>query len=96
MHQRYRSNISDTQRSHTTLLFSVSNRIGALDDVLKAFTTHGVNLSSIESRPSKTAEWDYDFFVELMTVDSNLLHSIVETLGSTVKDVKIVGTGDEG
>ncbi|KAI3642540.1 hypothetical protein MP228_012095 [Amoeboaphelidium protococcarum] len=49
----------------TTLLFSISDKIGALDEVLQILKQQGVNLSRIESRPSITAEYDYDFFVEL-------------------------------
>jgi prephenate dehydratase len=37
---------------------------GALAGALAAFTTHGLNLTSIHSRPSGRRAWDYVFFVE--------------------------------
>ncbi len=49
----------------TSLLFSTSHKAGALVDVLQVFRKHGLNLSNIESRPSKKREWEYYFFVDL-------------------------------
>ncbi|KAH0543361.1 hypothetical protein FGG08_002317 [Glutinoglossum americanum] len=37
---------------------------GALADALMVFKTHGLNLTSINSRPTQTAPWHYIFFVE--------------------------------
>jgi prephenate dehydratase len=37
---------------------------GALAGALAAFTAHGLNLTSIHSRPSGRRAWDYVFFVE--------------------------------
>jgi len=49
----------------TALLFSIRDRVGALRDVVELFADAGVNLSSIQSRPSRRRAWDYVFFVEL-------------------------------
>jgi chorismate mutase/prephenate dehydratase len=49
----------------TALLFSIRDRVGALRDVVEQFANAGVNLSSIQSRPSRRRAWDYVFFVEL-------------------------------
>ncbi|HLH23308.1 MAG TPA: prephenate dehydratase [Chloroflexota bacterium] len=49
----------------TALLFSIRDRVGALRDVVALFAQAGVNLSSIQSRPSRRRAWDYVFFVEL-------------------------------
>ena len=54
-----------TGRDKTVLVFSIHDRVGALRDLTDAFSTHQVNLSSIQSRPSKRRAWDYLFFVEL-------------------------------
>jgi len=71
--------------------FSISDRIGALDEVLQIIKAHNVNLSRIESRPSKTQDYDYDFFLDLHTKDQALLMSIVQALKPVVKQVKIMG-----
>lgn len=54
-----------TGRNRTALLFTIKDRVGALRDVVEVFAGNGINLSSIQSRPSKRRAWDYIFFVEL-------------------------------
>lgn len=54
-----------TGRDRTAVVFSIRDRVGALRDLTDAFASHAVNLSSIQSRPSRRRAWDYLFFVEL-------------------------------
>ena len=54
-----------TGRDRMALQFSVRDRVGVLRDVLALFAEAGVNLTKIESRPSKRRAWDYVFFVDL-------------------------------
>jgi chorismate mutase / prephenate dehydratase len=54
-----------TGRDKTAVVFSIRDRVGALRDLAEGFATNEVNLSSIQSRPSKRRAWDYVFFVEL-------------------------------
>jgi chorismate mutase/prephenate dehydratase len=49
----------------TSLMFSIKHRAGALSEVLKVFSSHGINLTRIESRPSRQQAWEYVFFVDL-------------------------------
>lgn len=49
----------------TTLVFAVRNEPGALLRALEAFASRGVNLSSLESRPSRTAAWEYVFWADI-------------------------------
>jgi chorismate mutase/prephenate dehydratase len=53
-------------QDRTAILFSIRDRVGALRDVVDVFASAGLNLSSIQSRPSKRRAWDYIFFVELV------------------------------
>jgi phenylalanine-4-hydroxylase len=77
----------------TTVVFSITDHVGALDEVLQIIKSHNVNLSHIESRPSKTADWDYDFFIDLIVPDEHQLSQVVSQLQPVVKNVRIVGTG---
>jgi prephenate dehydratase len=52
-------------RRRTTLAFAVRNEPGALLRALQAFAARGLNLSKLESRPSRTTAWEYVFFVDL-------------------------------
>lgn len=49
----------------TTLVFAVRNEPGTLLRALRTFAERGVNLSKLESRPSRTAAWEYVFWADL-------------------------------
>ncbi len=54
-----------TGRDKTSLMFSVHNRAGELVHALNAFEKYDVNLTMIESRPTKTAAWQYVFYIDV-------------------------------
>ncbi len=60
-----RDSAAPSGRDKTSLLFTTTNRPGALFTMLKCFAEQGVSLSRIESRPSRRGMWDYVFFVDL-------------------------------
>jgi chorismate mutase / prephenate dehydratase len=49
----------------TTIAFAVHDERGALLRVLEIFDREGINLSRIESRPSRQRAWDYVFIADL-------------------------------
>src|SRR4051812_48684600 len=49
----------------TTLAFGVRNEPGTLLAALQAFADQAINLSKLESRPSRDAAWEYVFWVDL-------------------------------
>ncbi|MGE5279405.1 MAG: prephenate dehydratase, partial [Deltaproteobacteria bacterium] len=55
-----------TGADKTSILFSIKDRVGALHDMLMPFKRHRINLTKIESRPSKRRAWDYFFFVDFL------------------------------
>jgi chorismate mutase/prephenate dehydratase len=57
--------VAQTGQDKTSILFSIKDRIGALHDMLMPFRKYRINLTKIESRPSKKKAWDYYFFVDL-------------------------------
>ena len=62
-----RHNPEATGQDRTSLVCSASQggEAGALFRLLEPFARGGVNLSKIESRPSRRGLWDYNFFVDL-------------------------------
>jgi len=52
-------------KDKTSILFSIKDRPGALYDMLKPFAAKGINLTKIESRPSRRKAWEYFFFVDM-------------------------------
>jgi prephenate dehydratase len=49
----------------TTLVLAVRNEPGTLLAVLRVFAEHGLNMSKLESRPSRERAWEYVFWVDL-------------------------------
>jgi len=48
----------------TAIMFTTSHQAGALVEVLNVFSRHNVNLTNIDTRPSKRRNWEYYFFVD--------------------------------
>ncbi|UCE99120.1 MAG: prephenate dehydratase [Planctomycetota bacterium] len=55
-----------TGEDKTAILFSTAHKAGALADVLDVFKKYNINLTNIESRPSKKRQWEYYFFVDFV------------------------------
>jgi chorismate mutase/prephenate dehydratase len=55
---------SPTGNDKTSILFSVKDKAGVLHRALYAFRKANINLTKIESRPSKRKPWEYYFFVD--------------------------------
>ncbi len=53
-----------TGNDKTSILFSLKDRVGALHDALAPFKRYQINLTKIESRPSRKRAWEYFFFVD--------------------------------
>ena len=51
-------------RSKTSILFALKDTPGALHDSLVPFKRQRINLTKIESRPSKRKAWEYLFFID--------------------------------
>lgn len=54
-----------TGNDKTSIVFSIKDEVGALCEMLLPFKGHNLNLTRIESRPSRRRPWDYNFFVDL-------------------------------
>jgi prephenate dehydratase len=69
---------------------------GALADALLIFKVHGMNLSSINSRPSLIRPWQYIFFVECEQIriahTPDSMKAILEDLGKVSKACRDLGT----
>ncbi|MFA5114136.1 MAG: prephenate dehydratase [Candidatus Margulisiibacteriota bacterium] len=72
-----------TGRDKTSIVFSIaSDRPGGLHDVLSEFAVRNINLTKIESRPSKKALGDYYFFVDMLG------HRNDREIAETLKEIK--------
>ncbi len=49
----------------TSLIVSVPNKPGAVHDLLVPLKTHGVSMTRFESRPARTGQWEYYFYIDI-------------------------------
>jgi chorismate mutase / prephenate dehydratase len=49
----------------TSLVVSVPNRPGAVHDLLAPLKIHGVSMTRFESRPARSGQWEYYFYIDL-------------------------------
>lgn len=80
--------------SHTSLAFSLpANVPGALVNPLQVFASRGINMSRIESRPTKRSLGEYLFFIDLETDASQpSLQTALSELASHTEILKIFGS----
>ena len=86
-----------TTRDKTSLMFSIKDRVGALYRILEPFAKHQINLTKIESRPSKTKAWEYIFYVD---IEGNIAEESVKAALSILQEecifLKVLGSYPRG
>ena len=81
----------------TSLMFSVIHKAGALYKALEIFSKYNINMSKIESRPSKKKPWDYMFFVDIVGhKDMENIRQAITELTERVSFIKILGSYKQG
>jgi chorismate mutase/prephenate dehydratase len=77
----------------TSLVVSVPNRPGAVHDMLQPLKRHGVSMTRFESRPARSGQWEYYFYIDLQG------HPSQPHLAAALKDLqglcafyKVLGT----
>jgi chorismate mutase/prephenate dehydratase len=82
-----------TGDDRTSLMFSVMDRAGALYSALAAFRRYRINMTKIESRPSKRKAWEYLFFVDCEGhMEDRRVAKAISLLGEHCSYVKILGS----
>ncbi|MEL0119031.1 MAG: prephenate dehydratase [Opitutae bacterium] len=77
----------------TSIVFSLKDRIGALQSALEPFSKRDVNLCKIESRPSRRKPWDYYFFIDCLGhFDDSLVQQSFAELESMCSVAKWLGS----
>jgi len=85
--------VPPTGSDRTSLVFSIKDKVGALHAMLTPFMRNQINLTKIESRPSKKKAWDYYFFVDCEghQSDAKVARALAQLEGMC-KFLKILGS----
>jgi chorismate mutase/prephenate dehydratase len=82
-----------TGRDKTSVMLSVKDKVGALYDLLRPFASHGLNMTKIESRPSRRKAWEYIFFVDIEGhVEQEPVKKALEEIKSRCLFMKVLGS----
>jgi prephenate dehydratase len=88
---------SSSGRDRTSILFSLPHKAGSLHDALNAFRVRKINLTKIESRPSRKKAWEYYFFVDLEGhCRSKKVKAALDELSQACRFIKILGSYPRG
>ena len=82
-----------TGKDKTSIMFALKDEVGALFRALESFSRNEINLTKIESRPSKRRPWEYYFFVDLEGHrEEERVRKALEELSSKTTILKILGS----
>jgi len=82
-----------TGRDKTSIIFSIKDRVGALYHMLQPFAQMNINLTKIESRPTKKQPWEYIFFVDFVGhMEDENVKKALENLKEGCIFLKVLGS----
>jgi prephenate dehydratase len=81
------------QRNKTSLVFATEHKPGSLYRVLGIFATRNINLTKLESRPSRAKPWEYVFYADFEGhLDGQVCQEAIRELQKETTFIKILGS----
>jgi len=89
-----RNDLHDADRIHkTSIIFSVRHVPGALFGILGEFAIRKINLTKIESRPTKETPWEYNFYVDFEGhLQNKAVHEALISIKPKTSYIKVLGS----
>lgn len=86
-----------TGNDKTSIVVSIRDRVGALYQLLQPFAENGINLTKIESRPSKQKAWEYLFYIDFEgSVEEERVQRALEAVREESLFLKVLGSYPAG
>lgn len=77
----------------TSIVVAMRNEPGALYNLLEPFHRHNIDLTRVETRPSRTGAWTYVFFIDFVGhVNDPLISDVMKEVASRCADLKLLGS----
>lgn len=85
--------LKPTGEDKTSIVVSIKDKVGALYEMLEPIKRNRINMTKIESRPSKKKAWDYYFFIDLEGhIEEASLKKTLDTMEKKVRFLKVLGS----
>jgi len=82
-----------TKKDKTSIMVSIKDKVGALYEMLDPIRKNKINMTKIESRPSKKKAWDYYFFIDFEGhVEDVRVQKMLKAMESKVRFLKVLGS----
>jgi len=77
----------------TSIMVAMRNEPGALHNLLEPFHRHNIDLTRVETRPSRTGVWTYVFFIDFTGhVQDPLISEVIKEVSKRCADLKLLGS----
>ncbi|MBK8186076.1 MAG: prephenate dehydratase [Cellvibrio sp.] len=77
----------------TSIMVAMRNEPGALHNLLEPFHRHNIDLTRVETRPSRTGVWTYVFFIDFAGhVQDPLISDVMKDVSKRCADLKLLGS----
>ena len=81
----------------TSIIFALEHKPGSLYKILKEFFYQNINLTRIESRPTKHTPWEYYFYVDFDGhYNDEIVISAIDRIKRQTKFFKLLGSYQKG
>ncbi len=88
-----RQKAKPAQKNKTSLVFAAEHKPGSLYRILGIFATRNINLTKLESRPSRTEPWEYVFYADFEGhLDGEVYQEAIRELQREATFIRILGS----
>jgi len=88
-----RENVLSSGDDKTSIIVAAKNEPGALYSLLAPFYREGIDLTRVETRPSREGKWTYVFFVDFKGHKDDLsIKKVLAELSQNVTDLRVLGS----
>jgi prephenate dehydratase len=86
-----------SKSDRTSMIFGLKHTPGSLYSVMQKFVHHKINLTKIESRPTKEKPWEYNFYVDFEGhVEEENVKNAINNIEKKCTFIKILGSYQRG